>query len=525
MSEQSIDGRKRLKAKLLLLVQTNPKFRRRVAAILRRKDAKKKEAAPNQDDSEPGTTGDSPMTSLKSDLIRLASTMEAGPQRTQLIQILVASKTLKGKKLKDLINRTYSRLGDRITINMMDIPKIWKASESAYVSADSHEDGVEKMEDAMKGAIQRAKVAASKDPDGGKFKDEGGKAEGSEDPGAGEEGPETSLGEGYEPGEVEEGKEGDKKASSAKARKVWKELSADAREAVLEEERPRMSIREELHDNGLIVNADSNVMKWTRLGREVSDVGSGSRRKAAALKIAHMPYLSQPGNLSREGIRGKGLTKAVIRSGDGFALYNIDAGRNHSKFYEGYINEQRNGMFDVVFRWGAMTDSGFTGRIDGRKYDEKFMNLSYDQAKRMLDKKKRAKIGGRGYVDTFGPKHKDLATGKKLKQGEYPIGLARDVGFGWGTQEMAYCVPALRGIAEEIASALDPNDGTDAVVDLKNALRLVRGVPDSSMAGKITKFIGVAMRGIARGNDQTAINKTLFTIKNYIDKQIALCPV
>lgn len=378
MSEANPEARKRLKAKLLHLVQTNPQFRRRVAAILRRKDAKKKEAAPNQDDSEPSTTGDFPMTTLRNDLLRLAHASDNKELRRHVASLFVADA-----------------------------------------------------------------------PDGGKSKNEGGDDEGSEDPGAGEEGPDTSLGEGYEPGKVKEG----------------------------------------------------------------------------SVKIAHMPYLSQSGNLSKERIQGKGLTKAVIRAGDGFALYNISAAENKSKFYEGYINEQRNGMYDVVFRWGAMTDSGFTGRIDGRKYDEKFMGLTYDQAKRILDAKKRAKIGGSGYVDTFGPKHIDPATRKKLKQGEYPIGLARDVGFGWGTQEMAYCVPALRNIAQEIANALDPTDGTDAVVDLQAALKLVRGVPDSSMAGKITRFIADAMRGIARGDDERTLNKKLFTIKNYIDKQIALCPV
>ena len=90
---------------------------------------------------------------------------------------------------------------------------------------------------------------------------------------------------------------------------------------------------------------------------------------------------------------------------------------------------------------------------------------------------------------------------------------------------MAYCVPALRGIATEIAKALDPTDGTDAVVDLRNALKLVSGVPDSSMASKIARFIAQAMKDIARGTEQAIVNKKLFTIKNYIDKQIALCPV
>ena len=463
MSEANPEARKRLKAKLLHLVQTNPQFRRRVAAILRRKDAKKKEAAPNQDDSEPSTTGDLPMTTLKSDLIRLAHASE-------------------NKELRRLV-------------------------AGLFVVADA--------------------------PDGGKSKDEGGDDEGSEDPGAGEEGPETSLGEGYEPGKVKE----------ASQIKLGAKLSKDQIEEVRGEMVKSGGVPVRFMDGGQSMDIitgqktgkGANVMHqlvYWNFPKETSKkiakwlgVQAKFDKSASTLKIAHMPYLSQSGNLSKERIQGKGLTKAVIRAGDGFALYNISAAENKSKFYEGYINEQRNGMYDVVFRWGAMTDSGFTGRIDGRKYDEKFMGLTYDQAKRILDAKKRAKIGGSGYVDTFGPKHIDPATRKKLKQGEYPIGLARDVGFGWGTQEMAYCVPALRNIAQEIANALDPTDGTDAVVDLQAALKLVRGVPDSSMAGKITRFIADAMRGIARGDDERTLNKKLFTIKNYIDKQIALCPV
>jgi predicted DNA-binding WGR domain protein len=240
-------------------------------------------------------------------------------------------------------------------------------------------------------------------------------------------------------------------------------------------------------------------------------------------KSAHFPYLDRrSGNLSREGIRGDGLSKSVMRGGDGFALYYVDAAKNHSKFYEGMLHEQPNGLYDVKFRWGAMTDSGYTGRVDGRKYDEKFSNLTYSEAKRALDKKKRAKVG-KGYVDTFGPKHKDPVTGKKLKQGEYPIGLAREVGFGWGTQTMAYCVPALREIAEHISRALDPNDGTTAEADLSRAQRLVSNVPDSQMAGKINRYIAVVMREVNRGSDQAVINKKLRTLQNYIQKQVALC--
>lgn len=239
-------------------------------------------------------------------------------------------------------------------------------------------------------------------------------------------------------------------------------------------------------------------------------------------KTAHFPYLDRrSGNLSREGIRGDGLSKSVMRGGDGFALYYVDAKKNHSKFYEGMLHEQPSGLYNVIFRWGAMTDSGHTGRVDGRKWDEKFSNLTYAQAKKALDTKKRAKVS-KGYVDTFGPKHRGPG-GEKLKQGEYPIGLARDVGFGWGTQSMAYCVPALRDIANQISRALDPNDGTTAGEDLDRAQRLVSAIPDSQMAGKINGYIKSVRKEIQRG-DESSTNRMLVRLQRYINKQINLCP-
>ena len=383
---------------------------------------------------------------LRKDLIRLASTMAPGPERTQLIQVLADSKT----------------------------------------------------------------------PDGGDAPDEGGDDEGSEDP-------------NEHPGEG-------KNASFKTASKLSKEQIEEVRGEMGKGGVPVrfMSGGQSMdiitgEKTGKGANVMHQLVYWNFSKETAKKIAKwlGVRAdfsKAASVKVASFPYLDpRSKNLAREGIRDGGLTKEVMRSGKGFALYNVDKGKNHSKFYEGMVmpDDSMPGTHRAVFRWGAMTDNGFKGRVDGKKYDEKFRGLTEAQAHKFLQAKKRAKLG-RGYVDTFGSKHVD-ANGKRLKQGEYPVGLARGVGFGWGVQEMAFCVPALRGIGEQIAAALDPNDGTSALVDLKAALRLVSGVPDSNMAGKITKYIGGAMREINRGADQMVINKRLFTIKNYIDKQVALC--
>tara|TARA_R110000824_G_scaffold200388_1_gene384383 strand:- start:133 stop:420 length:288 start_codon:yes stop_codon:yes gene_type:complete len=67
-------------------------------------------------------------------------------------------KKLKGKKLDEHINSTYRRLGDRIQISMMAIPKIWNVSKAAYESGATAEEADANMEKAMKAAIQKAKV-------------------------------------------------------------------------------------------------------------------------------------------------------------------------------------------------------------------------------------------------------------------------------------------------------------------------------------------------------------------------------
>jgi len=397
---------------------------------------------------------------LRKDLIRLASTMAPGPERTQLIQVLADSKT----------------------------------------------------------------------PDGGDAPDEGGGDEGSEDP---NEHPGEGDGGDDEDG-IEAGKNASFKTAAGSGAANAKYLSSQPpaeKAKILKHIAKHYGTSVPVIEREVTDRDAENLFEYTATDRAMTmeiyrDFKRQGLMRSGSLKTASFPYLDpRSKNLAREGIRDGGLTKEVMRSGKGFALYNIDKGKNHSKFYEGMVmpDESMPGSHRAVFRWGAMTDNGFKGRVDGKKYDEKFRGLSEAQALRALQSKKLAKIG-RGYIDTFGPKHVDRITGKRMKQGEYPVGLARGVGFGWGVQEMAFCVPALRGIGEQIAAALDPNDGTSALVDLKAALRLVKGIPDSTMAGKITKYIGATMREINKGPAaEPEVNRKLRTLKNYIDKQVALC--
>jgi hypothetical protein len=65
---------------------------------------------------------------------------------------------LKGKKLDALISKTYSVLGNGVTINMMDISKIYNDALKAYEGAGTPEEATEALEKAMKTSIAKHKI-------------------------------------------------------------------------------------------------------------------------------------------------------------------------------------------------------------------------------------------------------------------------------------------------------------------------------------------------------------------------------
>jgi len=236
----------------------------------------------------------------------------------------------------------------------------------------------------------------------------------------------------------------------------------------------------------------------------------------AGTKTAHKPML-----------HGQGLDVRKVRSGEGFMLYFIDAGKNHSKFYEGLMLPNDDGTYRVLLRWGALTDSGFTGRIDGGKFDAKHSNLGEGTAKSILAKKYRAKTG-KGYVDAWrhqGPK------------GQYPVGLTRDVGFGWGVQETAFCIPSLRNIRDHLDAARTLiKQGEYSVANVRQmaaarvAQRDLRSV-DSTMSKKIVDNIkhmqGRASNLMDGGYEDAKAAKVwgvaLSRLISYLDKQLSVC--
>jgi len=93
----------------------------------------------------------------------------------------------------------------------------------------------------------------------------------------------------------------------------------------------------------------------------------------AGTKIAHKPML-----------HGQGLDARKVRASEGFMLYRISEADNNSKFYEGLMLPNDDGTYRVFLRYGALTDSGFTGRIMGAQMDAKLSHLDERKAKSIL---------------------------------------------------------------------------------------------------------------------------------------------
>jgi hypothetical protein len=244
----------------------------------------------------------------------------------------------------------------------------------------------------------------------------------------------------------------------------------------------------------------------------------------ATRRVAHKPVLL-----------ADGLNRQKVQAHEAFMAYLIEAGANKSKFYEGIVLAADDGTFRVKRRWGALTDSGQTGRMDGGKFDDdpRFSGLSLSQAKNVLMKVYKDRID-HGYIDVFGPGHV-TPEGKPLPAGQYPVGLAREVGFGWGTQSVSFCVPALRQVSEHLRDAqgsLRRGDLESAANSQDLAEHQAKQVikADSSMGQKILDNIqhmqGRAMLLLSgRAEDSETQNWTvaLSRLMSYLDKQLSLC--
>ena len=178
-------------------------------------------------------------------------------------------------------------------------------------------------------------------------------------------------------------------------------------------------------------------------------------------------------------------------------LYAIDKGKNSSKFYEMAVvpagrasaaNKYKgvsrgDGDWCLMKRWGRLTDSGATGRVDSM--NEYYEDLSV--AQNAMRKTKAAKERGSS-------KYQDVSRSK-----EYPIGLG-GAGFGWGGQAACSVQPELRTLHTQMSKAQE---------DLNKGLKMIGPIAktDSSMAKKLQGQIQLALKNI--GDISTYLNQQL----------------
>ena len=214
------------------------------------------------------------------------------------------------------------------------------------------------------------------------------------------------------------------------------------------------------------------------------------------------------------------VTLKKYRAGEAFMAYFIDQAKNHSKMYEMAVvpDDQRShdggdtsGSYTLKKLWGALGQ--------GAKKPKLERNLSYAKAVSLMNTHGRAKLR-KGYKDAF----------KTRPLGQYPVGLDREVGFGWGTQEIVGCVPALRDMSEMIDLALDKvrqGDAPDLLSLLEQMGDTLKDFPKSSMASEIAKLMRPPLQRMKKNprfiDDPSRAAKELMTMKRYIDRQTREC--
>lgn len=227
----------------------------------------------------------------------------------------------------------------------------------------------------------------------------------------------------------------------------------------------------------------------------------GASRQASHGKVSHRPILAVP---------------SALKSGLAFMTYKIDAAANNSKFYEGMISEQPDGTWLYQRRWGALTDDGpDRRRVDGAKLDK--YGLEFSAAKKLLDAEYGKRLKDRGYSDAM----------KTRPVGQYPVGLSRTVGFGWGSQGIAKSVAELRrlsGLVSEARLDVTQDNAPALLADLRQIQGILQDMPNSSMAAEIRKLLRPPVARLEMNPrfiaDPAKTQKELMTLKRYVDRQL-----
>jgi len=275
--------------------------------------------------------------------------------------------------------------------------------------------------------------------------------------------------------------------------------------------------RAELDTFRLVASVYPKVITHARWARMTNP-----EKYAVHKKVAHQPLL-----------KGQGLTKGAVRAGNAFMIYMLVPSENKSKFYEGLIREE-DGGYRVLFRWGRMTDSGQTGRIDGGKFDNdpRFWAPDLESAQAILNKKYKAKTD-KGYIDAFGPKHRE-PDGHKLPLGRYPVGLG-GAGF-WGKgQSIHKCILGLKQLEDALSQARSEILATGSSVEVKEHLQDAKTLLetethiDSTLGRQLVKKIKRTLSRLSGSPrflpdpEGRALAAELFTISRLVRKQTSHC--
>lgn len=163
-------------------------------------------------------------------------------------------------------------------------------------------------------------------------------------------------------------------------------------------------------------------------------------------------------------------------------LFAIDQARNQSKFYEMAIvplgkespakktqdKARGAGTHVLMRRWGRLTDSGLSGRVDS-------INMVLDSqrsAEAAMQAIKRDKMSGGGSAV-----YTDVSRTRK-----YPIGLGA-AGFGWGGQAACEYIPELRELQGQVAEMVKQLSKMTRVTQQLSRQR-------SGLAGDLTQHLG-----------------------------------
>ena len=313
--------------------------------------------------------------------------------------------------------------------------------------------------------------------------------------------------------------------------KIWDQLRKDGDEQSAQLLR---TVADYFSDRFELSNNEKDALG--RLSNLKSGMGTAGLRnwifKAAnslGMKLPSAMFASQNKVAQKPLLYREGLNKDAVRNGMGAMIYFIDSAKNHSKFYEMLITEHSDGTAALERRWGALTDSVSTGRNDSRVNEFPSVALAQRGLQKIYSAKTR-----KGYVDAFGARHQ-TPDGKKLPMGEYPVGLNRGVGFGWGTQSIAQCSPQLRQMLAQCNEALTMVDRGESTAKIVNALDAASTTlkwlvdADSTMGSKVQgmmRQITMRVRGEGRFlEDETGIQlaRDLNHLTNYLEKQLSLC--